>query len=60
MTLSPIPGFLQWLLPKLVAQFHPSASQRMEQTGTIPYSGVLNKDNVLLPAEERTILEAAG
>jgi len=56
-TLSPIPGFMQWLLSKLASQSVIAKVDNMEQpTGG---SGSTFQENLLEPDEERMLLNSA-
>ncbi|KAL2630264.1 hypothetical protein R1flu_014950 [Riccia fluitans] len=59
-TLSPIPGFSKWLLPKLELQIRYAQvdSQNGAETGEAPSSTF--KENLLFPEEEDILVEACG
>ncbi|XP_073100495.1 uncharacterized protein [Elaeis guineensis] len=59
-TLSPIPGYMQWLLSKLASQIKLSKSET-ENMNDVSEKGSISafRENILLPEEERMILNSA-
>ena len=55
-TLSPIPGFMQWLLAKLASQIKLSEAESQEGNSLGACSTF--KETILLPEEERMIHDA--
>ncbi|KAH9303359.1 hypothetical protein KI387_014942, partial [Taxus chinensis] len=58
-TLSPIPGFMQWLLSKLVSQSKLAQSTSENSTDLGEASASAFKENLLLPEEEKAIVDAS-
>ena len=59
-TLSPIPGFMQWLLSKLASQLKLGKTEA-EDASTLSHmgSGSVFRDNILLPEEENMIVDSS-
>ncbi|KAM0943169.1 putative malonyl-CoA decarboxylase [Dioscorea sansibarensis] len=59
-TLSPIPGFMQWLLSKLASQLKLGKTEA-EDASTLSHmgSGSVFRDNILLPEEEKMIVDSS-
>ncbi|KAJ0965467.1 hypothetical protein J5N97_026605 [Dioscorea zingiberensis] len=59
-TLSPIPGFMQWLLSKLASQLK-LAKTETEDSSTSSHigSGSVFRENILLPEEEKMIVNSS-
>ncbi|XP_072992434.1 uncharacterized protein [Typha latifolia] len=53
-TLSPIPGFMQWLLSKLSSQIKLSETEIIEKESSSTF-----RENILLPDEEKMILDSS-
>ncbi|XP_039131115.1 malonyl-CoA decarboxylase, mitochondrial isoform X2 [Dioscorea cayenensis subsp. rotundata] len=59
-TLSPIPGFMQWLLSKLASQFKIGKTET-EDASTLSHMGFgsVFRENILLPEEEKMIVDSS-
>eukprot|EP01018_Ginkgo_biloba_P033141 Gb_39933 [translate_table: standard] len=58
-TLSPIPGFMQWLLSKLASQSKLAHSSSARDTDLMEEASASTfKENLLLPEEEKAIMDA--
>ncbi|XP_021295138.1 malonyl-CoA decarboxylase, mitochondrial isoform X2 [Herrania umbratica] len=58
-TLSPIPGFMQWLLSKLASQSKLAEAEDIS-CSSADRSGLTFYENVLEPEEERRLIESSG
>lgn len=58
-TLSPIPGFMQWLLSKLASQPKLSEGEVLSHSSAVK-SGSSFWENILEPEEERALMEASS
>lgn len=58
-TLSPIPGYMQWLLSKLASQSKLAEGEDMPNTSA-DRSGSTFWENILEPEEERELTDASG
>ncbi|XVE51061.1 hypothetical protein DITRI_Ditri02bG0008300 [Diplodiscus trichospermus] len=58
-TLSPIPGFMQWLRSKLASQTKLAEADNISRSST-DRSGLTFYENVLEPEEERALLDSSG
>lgn len=58
-TLSPIPGYMQWLLSKLASQLRLAEEEKEKKTNTSEVcSSCTFKEDILLPEEERMICDS--
>lgn len=58
-TLSPIPGFMQWLLSKLASQLKLAKAEDI-LCSSADRSGLTFYENVLEPEEERALIDSSG
>jgi hypothetical protein len=58
-TLSPIPGFMQWLLSKLASQSKLAEAEGMSQS-SLDGSGSTFWENILEPEEEKAIMDSSA
>ncbi|KAA3478771.1 malonyl-CoA decarboxylase, mitochondrial isoform X2 [Gossypium australe] len=58
-TLSPIPGFMQWLLSKLASQSKLAKAEDISRSSA-DRSGLTFYENILEPEEERALIDSLG
>lgn len=59
-TLSPIPGFMQWLLSKLASQSKLAEGEAIPHSPASDRSSSTFSDKILEPEEERALMDASA